>query len=122
MIEILLKSELSDIRITALITKDLGNIPNIHLLHAPEGTKPPYIEYQVLSGRGSIYSEGELDSSVAEVQIDVYTYGSYINIRDKVIEIMKEKGYIYPQVGGFGAVYEADTKLYHCILRLEKEY
>lgn len=118
MIETTVRTDLNDPRVTSM----LFSPENLHLLHAPEGTKPPYIEYEVLSGHGKLYSEGDLDGSVAEVQIDIYTHGSYVGTRDKVLEVMTEKGYIIPAVGGFGAIYEKETSLFHCILRLEKEY
>lgn len=122
MIETVLRNDLSDQRITSLVTKNDFNEPNIHLLHAPEMTKPPYVEYQIISDTGNHYEEGELKDSSVTIQVDVFTFGSYTSLRDIIKKVLVEKGYIYPNAGGFGSFYEDETKLYHCLLRFEKEY
>jgi len=121
-IEIQLNTDLHDSRITSLITKDAVQRPNIHLLHAPELTKAPYIEYQILGDAGDQYDEGELSNASVTLQIDIYTHGAYLAIRDAVKTVLLEKGYIYPSTGGFESLYEPETKLFHCILRFTKEY
>ena len=121
MIEIQLNTDLNDSRITSLITKDIKSRPNIHMLHAPELTQAPYIEYQILGDAGNQYDEGELSNASVTLQVDIYTYGSYLTIRDAVKAVLLGKGYIYPNTGGFEALYEQETKLFHCLLRFIKE-
>ncbi|GEM_PF-1947946 len=121
MIENQLKLDLNDSRITSLVSKAADGKPNIYLLHAPELTKAPYIEYEILSIAGEIYSEGEEEETSVNIQVDIFTYGSYVALRDAVKTVLKEKGYVFPNVGGFQSLYEDETKLYHCVLRFIKE-
>ena len=121
MIENQLKLDLNDSRITGLVSKAADGKPNIYLLHAPELTKAPYIEYQILSIAGEMYSEGDEEESSVNIQIDIFTYGSYVSLRDAVKTVLEEKGYIFPSVGGFQPLYEDETKLHHCVLRFIKE-
>lgn len=122
MIESIIRQDLLDPRIKDLVSKNSNNQPNIHLLHAPEMTKPPYIEYQIISDNGNHYEEGEVKESSVGIQVDIFTLGSYTTLRDRIKTVMLEKGYIYPNTGGFGSFYEDETKLYHCLLRFTKEY
>lgn len=122
MIENQIRTDLLDSRITSLITTDAMKRPNIHLLHAPELTSSPYIEYQIISDNGDLYQEGNLQHGSVVVQVDIFTHGSYIPIRDAVKTVLTEKAYIYPGAGGFQSLYEQETKLYHCVLRFTKEY
>lgn len=121
MIENQLKLDLNDSRITSLVSKTADGRSNIYLLHAPELTKAPYIEYEILSVAGDIYSEGDDEESSVNIQIDIFTHGSYVSLRDAVKTVLEEKGYIFPSVGGFQSLYEDETKLYHCVLRFIKE-
>lgn len=121
MIENQLKLDLNDSRITGLVSKTADGRANIYLLHAPELTKAPYIEYEILSIAGEIYSEGEEEETSVNIQVDIFTYGSYVSLRDAVKTVLKEKGYVFPNVGGFQSLYEDETKLYHCVLRFIKE-
>lgn len=122
MIEAIVRADLHDSRITSKISKDAKNRFNVHLLHAPELTKAPYIEYEILDDSGNLYEEGQLRESSVNIQIDIFTNGEYMSLRDAVKTVLIEKGYIYPSVGGFQSFYEAETKLYHCVLRFTKEY
>lgn len=122
MIEKQLKADLNDARITAKVSKDKVLRPNIHLLHAPELTSAPYIEYEILADNGNLYEEGAVSESSVNIQVDIFTYGEYMTLRDAVKAVLIEKGYIYPAVGGFQSFYEGETKLYHCVLRFTKEY
>ena len=54
MIENQLKLDLNDSRITSLVSKTADGRSNIYPLHAPELTKAPYIEYEILSIAGEI--------------------------------------------------------------------
>lgn len=122
MIENQIRTDLMDPRITGLLSKDAKNRPNIHLLHAPELTGSPYIEYQIIADNGDLFEEGELTTGSVSIQVDIFTLGSYIEIRNAVKSVLAEKGYVYPGTGGFQSLYEQETKLYHCVLRFIKEY
>ena len=71
MIEGLIRKVLFDERITDLV----GN--KIYLLKAPDNTKAPYIEYEVLNEEGSLFAENEEIETNYRIQIDVFTKGSY---------------------------------------------
>lgn len=122
MIEKQVRTDLNDQRIASKVSKDGKGKTNIHLLHAPELTQAPYIEYEILDDSGNLYEEGQIRESSVNIQVDIFTYGEYMTIRDAVKSVLIEKGYIYPSVGGFQSFYEAETKLYHCVLRFTKEY
>lgn len=114
--EILLNNELIN-----LVGHDSNNNPKIYLLHAPDDTAGPYIEYEVIDENGSLYAEDKEIVTRYRLQIDIFTKGSYESIRDKVKEILKEYKNFSKEFGG--STYEEDTKLFHYILRynIEKE-
>lgn len=122
MIESILRLDLHDKRIVDLVSKDKNNLPNIHLLSAPEGVNGTYIEYRILSDSGNLYDEGDVRQCSAYIQVDIFTRGSYIELRDAIKTVLQEKGYIYPNIGGYATFYEKETKLHHCLLRFIKEY
>lgn len=112
--EILLRNELIN-----LVGRDSNNNPKIYLLHAPDDTSGPYIEYEVLDENGSLYAENKEVVTRYRLQIDIFSKGSYEAIRDKVKEILKEYKNFRKEFGS--STYEGDTKLFHYILRYNIE-
>ena len=115
-----LRQILLDDRIIDKVGRNSNNLPKVFLLHAPEGTLSPYIEYQIVSDRDRLYSEGEVNGDLTshEVQIDIFTKGSYVEIRDIVKKVMAEHKF---QRGVCGSMFENETKLYHYLLRYQIE-
>lgn len=110
--EELLRKVLFDERITSLVSK------KIYLLKAPDNTKAPYIEYEVLNENGAMYAENEEVATTYIVQIDVFAKGSYAAIVKAIKNAMKENGFM-KEFGG--SRYEEDSKLFHYILRFNYE-
>lgn len=112
MIEGLIRKVLFDERITDLV----GN--KIYLLKAPDNTKAPYIEYEVLNEEGSLFAENEEIETNYRIQIDVFTKGSYTEIVKAIKNVMKENDFM-KEFGG--SLYEKEAKLFHYILRFNYE-
>lgn len=112
--EILLNNELIN-----LVGRDSDNNPKIYLLHAPDDTSGPYIEYEIIEETGSLYAEDKEIVIRYRLQIDIFTRGSYEDIRNKVKEILKEYKNFRKEFGS--STYEGDTKLFHYILRYNIE-
>lgn len=103
-----------------MFDKKVANLVNnkIYLLRAPDNTNAPYIEYEVIEEQGSLYAENEEIQTKYTIQIDIFTYGNYIEITEAVKYVMKENDFT-KSYGG--SSYEEETKLFHYILRFEKE-
>lgn len=112
-----IRCDLLDKRIVDAVGLDKNRNPKIYLLNAPEGTLAPYVEYQIVTDRGILFSEGEEQITSYEIQIDIFSKGSYEKIRNTIKEVLKEKNYYR---GVCGSMYEKDTKLYHYLLRYTK--
>ena len=110
--EELLREILFDERISNLVSN------KIYLLKAPDNTKAPYIEYEVLNEEGSLFAENEEIETNYRIQIDVFTKGSNTEIVKTIKNVMKENDFM-KEFGG--SLYEKDAKLFHYILRFNYE-
>jgi hypothetical protein len=110
--EELLRKVLFDERITSLVSN------KIYLLKAPDNTMAPYVEYEVLNENGSMFAENEEIGTDYNIQIDIFTKGSYTTIVKAIKSVMKENGFM-KEFGG--SRYEEDSKLFHYILRFNYE-
>ncbi|WP_238886423.1 hypothetical protein [Clostridium sp. YIM B02551] len=117
--EKMIREILLDPRITELVGLDSDNNPKIYLLHAPDNTLAPYIEYEFLDEDGSFYAENKEISTTYRLQIDIYTKGSYTKIKDTIKEVLSEYEDISKEFGGSN--FEESTKLFHYILRYNYE-
>lgn len=106
--EKLIKKVLFDERLTNLV----GD--KIYLLRANDNTKAPYIEYEILNERGSLYAENDEIETEYSIQIDVFTKDSYTEIVKIIKQIMKENGFM-KEFGG--SLYEDKSRLFHYVLR-----
>ncbi|NBI05765.1 hypothetical protein [Senegalia massiliensis] len=112
MIETTLRQDLFDTRITDLVGNRIFN----HTVS--DTTQAPYIQYAVYDERASFYDEGNEIFENNKIQIDIYSKGNYLNIKNTLKKVLREKGYM--NLNG-GAMYEDEYKLYRYILRCEKE-
>lgn len=110
--EELIRGILLDEKITNLVAD------KIYLLRSPDNTTAPYIEYEILDESGSLYAENEEVATNYRVQVDIYTKGSYTDIKNTVKEVMKNSGF-EKEFGG--SLYEEKTKLFHYVLRFNYE-
>ncbi len=90
----------------------------IYLLRAPDNTRAPYVEYEILEEEGSMYAENEEIQTRYNIQIDIFTDGNYVEIAKKIKQVMQEQG--FTKTYG-GSKYEEETKLFHYILRFNYE-
>ncbi|MPN46855.1 hypothetical protein SDC9_194454 [bioreactor metagenome] len=109
---------LLDDRIANLVGKDFDNNPKVYLLHAPDNTIAPYIEYEILDENGSLYAENVELAEIITLQIDIFTKGSYTKIKNAIKAVLKENGF-NKEFGG--SKYEDTTKLFHYVLRYNFE-
>ena len=117
--ETLVRTVLLNPEIVNLVGKDEYNNPKVYLLHAPDDTKAPYIEYEIIDEDGSLYAENKEIATTYRLQIDIYTEGSYKQIRDEIKKVLKEYENFSKEFGG--STYEKDTRLFHYILRYNIE-
>lgn len=106
--EQLLKTVLFDERLTNLVGE------NIYLLRAKDNVSAPYVEYEILSEQGYVYSENDEVETHYSIQIDVYTKGDYTEIVKVIKDIMKENEF-RREFGG--SLYEDKSRLFHYVLR-----
>lgn len=86
----------------------------IFFLHAKNPNKQLYLEYEILDGYGTEYSENKEDFVTHFIQVDIFSTGDYTPVETKVKEKMNQAGF----VGGYGPdLYEDDTQLNHKVMR-----
>lgn len=103
-----IKKALSDARIVA----------PAYQFQAPENKTYPHIVYTYISDRGEMYSEGEEDIQLSEVQIDIYHNSNYNPLLLMVMSVLKEYGFY--KGNGWGR-FDQDLKIYYYTLRVIKE-
>lgn len=116
--ETLIRKVLLDDRIVSLIGRDSSSNPKVYLLHAPDNTPAPYIEYEIVDEAGSLYAENVELAETVILQIDIFTRGSYTEIKNAIKKVLKENGF-NKEFGG--SRYEETTKLFHYVLRYNIE-
>lgn len=85
---------------------------------SPESATYPHIVYTYITDRGEMYSEGEEDIQISEVQLDIYHRSNYNPLLKTVLNVTKEYGFY--KGNGFGR-YDKDLNVYYYTLRLLKE-
>lgn len=103
--------------IRAVLTDPRIGIPT-YQFDAPEDAPYPHTVYTYISDRGSVYSEGDEDIQLSEVQVMIYHKSNYNPILLKVLEVAKEHGF-YKGLG-FGRK-DRDLNIYYYTIRLLKE-
>lgn len=79
------------------------------------GSESTYITFFCYNDRGELYADDEELSTGYYIQLDIFSRGSYTELKKQVEKLMKEAGFIRKAAGP--ELYENDTKLYHRPLR-----
>lgn len=82
------------------------------------GDSEDYIVYYNDGNTPYFNSDDEVSYSKNELEFNIYTKGNYMNIVNKLKEIMKDNNYDW--LGDDGDLYEPDTKYHHFVVTFEK--
>lgn len=83
------------------------------------GKNKTYITYAFTDDDPALFAEDQEVSSVAYIDIDIFSSGNYLAIEKKIKEVMKANNFI--RTGSSPDMYENDTGLYHKTLEFAKE-
>ena len=93
------------------------SIPAEHLRY--KGKSKTFVTWTLLPESPSLNGDDECLYSVAEVDIDVFSDGNYLDIIKEVKKIMKENKWLW--VEDSEEMFEEDTELYHKTITFKKE-
>ncbi|MCI5543426.1 MAG: hypothetical protein MR405_05905 [Mollicutes bacterium] len=92
-------------------------IPIEHLRYS--GSSKKYVVWTMLPEEPGLIGNDECLCSVSQVDIDVYSVENYLNISNRIKEIMIQNNWIW--TGDSEEMFEEDTKFYHRTSTFEKE-
>lgn len=97
--------------------KILGLCSNIFFYDKPERVKSnEYIRWFILDEQERAFAGGESLYTEYDIQVDIYSEGSYLNLANIIIKILKEKGYnLIDNINS--VVKKGDIKIYNKTLR-----
>lgn len=78
-----------------------------------DGDKTTYITYMESDKDNSFSGDDELLGYVSYYDFDIYSKGNYLEIIEKVKEVLKDNGWTYQPSRDSGDLYEDDTGYYH---------
>ena len=84
-----------------------------------KGNSKTYVTYTFTDDDPQLFGEDKEIGSVIAVDIDIYSDGNYLAIREAVETIMEENEFI--RTGCSPDMYEEDTGLFHKTIEFEKE-
>lgn len=93
------------------------DIPVAHLRY--KGKSKTFVTWTIINEVPSISGDDEYLYSVVQVDIDVFSNGNYLDIVNKIKEIMKNSNWLWTEDSS--EMYEEDTELYHRTITFEKE-
>ncbi|WIV10542.1 prohead protease [Proteiniborus sp. MB09-C3] len=86
----------------------------VYFLTGGEEAKPTYVCYQIIDEYGSFFEENEEVITAFNVQVDIFSKGSYSQLEQIIKDKMKQAGFYR---GMAADLYENDTGLYHKAMR-----
>ena len=97
--------------------KILGLCSNIFFYDKPERVKSnEYIRWFILDEQERAFAGGESLYTEYDIQVDIYSEGSYLNLANIIIKTLKEKG--YNLIDNINSVFKkGDIKIYNKTLR-----
>lgn len=97
--------------------KILGLCSNIFFYDKPERVKSnEYIRWFILDEQERAFAGGESLYTEYDIQVDIYSEGSYLNLGNIIIKTLKEKGYnLIDNINS--VVKKGDIKIYNKTLR-----
>lgn len=84
-----------------------------------KGSKKTYVTYTFTDDDPELFGDNQEIGSVIRIDIDIFSDGNFLAIKDKVEEIMINNDFI--RTGCSPDMYEEDTELYHKTIEFEKE-
>lgn len=104
-------------RIFTNFTVDDEKVPVEYIKY--KGKKKTYVTYTFTDDDPKLFGEDKEIGSVIAVDIDIYSDGNYLAIREAVETLMEENEFI--RTGCSPDMYEEDTGLFHKTIEFEKE-
>lgn len=89
-----------------------------------QGHGEPYITYQQIDADNSVSGDDDLIGYVDYYDFDVYSKGNYMEIIERVKQLLKEYGFVWQLSRSSSDMYESDTGYYHktlCFAYLREE-
>ncbi len=99
------------------ITVGQNEIPVSHLRYI--GSSKTYITWTIISETPALSGNDECLYSVCSVDIDIYSDGNYLDIENRIKELMKENEWVWTEDSS--EMFDEDTELYHKTCTFEKE-
>ena len=106
----------NDYKLVKTILSEL-NIPVEFIKY--KGNEKTYITYAFIDDRPGLNANDKEVLSIANIDIDIFSDGNYLDIEEEVERIMTDNNFI--RVGSSPDMYEEDTGLYHKTIEYEKE-
>lgn len=78
-----------------------------------QGHGEPYVTFNQSDADNSLSGDDELIGYVDYYDFDVFSKGNYLNIVEKIKEILKENGFVWQLSRSSADMYEAETGYYH---------
>ncbi|WP_330114077.1 DUF3168 domain-containing protein [Pseudomonas sp. JS3066] len=87
-------------------------------LIAPEGTQPPYVTYQLITGtrQGSMSTQGSLRNARMQLLCFARSYGEAKQVAQAVQDAVEDSTQFEVVFNGDQDLYEPDTKLQYVVL------
>ena len=98
-------------RIFADFTVNNVKIPVSFLRY--EGHGEPYVTYMQSDADGSFGGDDDLLGWVEYYDFDVFSKGNYLEICERVIEILKQNGFTFQPSRSSADMFEDETEYYH---------
>ena len=107
---------MNDYKLIKTIFKDF-EIPVEYIRY--KGKERTYITYTFIDDNPSLFAEDKELGSIVSIDIDIYSENNYLEIQEKVEDIMEENNFI--RTGCSPDLYEEETGLYHKTIEFAKE-
>lgn len=86
-----------------------------------EGNADTYITYMQLDKDSALAGDDQVIACVQHYDFDIYSKKNYLNIIERLINLMTAAGWVYNPSRDSPDMYERDTKYYHKTICFSKE-
>lgn len=86
-----------------------------------DGDAETYVTYMQMDKDGALFGDDNIIGCVIYYDFDIYSKGNYLNVANKIIQLMAAAGWTYQPSRDSPDFYDRDTKYYHKTICLAKE-
>lgn len=112
-----MNEELKSILGNELVIDDQKKVPVAHLKY--RGKSKEYVTWTILPENPVFFADDEIEYSMTEVDIDIFSKGNYLKIMNYIKKIMKNNEWSWTEDSE--EMFEEDTSLYHRTCTFKKE-